>query len=66
MLNSKYPKFFKNKYDNLEVENGSDASLSLDKYYKTYDKRIKDNVEEYNEIDCIVMKELVEWLNEME
>lgn len=62
MLKEKYPEDFLNDYQNLEVENGMDAFVELYNYYQKKDEKIKANIEKYNFIDCIVMKQIVEWL----
>lgn len=66
LLSKKYPKCFCNYYNELNIHNGSDASLELYNYYKTKDIKMKELIENYNYIDCLVMKEIIEWLIEME
>ena len=67
MLNDKYPESFPNIYKDLVILDGNFANLEIYDYYKTCDESIKDDIEKYNKIDCLVMLDIVNWLkSEME
>jgi len=65
-LHKKYPKFFPNTYKNLSISNGEVASVELFKYYYSVGSeksKIRDDIEKYNYIDCLVLKQMVDWVN---
>lgn len=69
ILNNNYPKSFPNKYRDLEIQSGSVAFNELFNYYKLSDKndklRVRNSIESYNRLDCLVMLQLVDWMKEM-
>ncbi|ADO67173.1 hypothetical protein crov140 [Cafeteria roenbergensis virus] len=66
LLHKKYPHIFTMTYDNLNISDGEIASVELFNYYKTNidtKNKIKEEIEKYNYMDCIVLKQIVDWIN---
>ena len=64
-LREKYRSNFPESYDELDIKNGENAFMELISYYNCKDERrelIKENIEKYNKIDCVLMYRIVEWL----
>jgi predicted RecB family nuclease len=64
-LREKYRSNFPESYDELDIKNGENAFMELISYYNCKDEKkelIKENIEKYNKIDCVLMYRIVEWL----
>lgn len=62
ILGRNYPNDFPETYNNLEIQDGGNAMTELYEYYRTKDESIKNNIEKYNKIDCLLMYRIVEWM----